>query len=155
MSRGALLLRSVAASEELPYIPVAGTTLHKRRRLQLPRHQPASIQLLQTRHKTPPPVMGASSHHSSSRCVAAAVWQLECRRQAIVAHDRIAGAGKAFARQSIVALWSFDGPGERSMVNKDRKKTAKVGDVSDRKASQVKKDESGSRARRYLKAPIP
>jgi hypothetical protein len=31
MSRGALLLRSVAASEELPYIPVAGAILHKRR----------------------------------------------------------------------------------------------------------------------------
>jgi hypothetical protein len=31
MSRGALLLRSVAASEELPYIPVAGAVLHKRR----------------------------------------------------------------------------------------------------------------------------
>jgi hypothetical protein len=31
MSRGALLLRSVMASEELPYIPVAGAILHKRR----------------------------------------------------------------------------------------------------------------------------
>jgi hypothetical protein len=31
MSRGALLLRSVSASEELPYIPVAGAILHKRR----------------------------------------------------------------------------------------------------------------------------